>query len=112
MAAAAAAKEALYLRKVLQDLGFGSQCIEIYCDNQAAVNLTKNPLTVSRTKHVDTAHHFVRNRVSRGELDFDYIGTANQLADFLTKPLGPTKLSTVLNQIGLMESQARSRGEC
>ena len=112
MAAASAAKEALYLRKVLNDIGFGAQCITIHCDNQGAVNLTKNALTVSRTKHVDIAHHFVRNRVSRGELKFQYINTNDQLADFLTKALGPSKLQAALKTLGLLDYQAMSRGEC
>ena len=112
MAAAAAAKEALYLRKILLDIGFGPNCITIHCDNQDAVNLTKNALTVSRTKHVDIAHHFVRNRVSRGELQFKYIHTSEQLADFLTKALGPTKLQLVLERLAVLKDQATSRGEC
>eukprot|EP00963_Diacronema_lutheri_P000532 scaffold30_cov329-Pavlova_lutheri.AAC.1 len=112
MAAASAAKEALYLRKVLNDIGFGAQCITIHCDNQGAVNLTKNALTVSLTEHVDIAHHFVRNCVSRGELKLKYISTNDQLADFLTKALGPTKLQAALKTLGLLEYQAMSRGEC
>ena len=112
MAAAAAAKEGLYLRKLLHDRGFGARCITIYCDNQGAVGLTKNALTVSRTKHVDIAHHFVRNRVSRGELQLDYIRTSEQLADFLTKALGPTKLQSILQALGIEPYQATSRGEC
>ena len=112
MAAAAAAKEALYLRKIVNDIGFGAQCITIYCDNHGAVNLTKNALTVSRTKHVDVAHHFVRNRVSRGELQFEYIQTNDQLADFLTKALGPSKLNTAMQKLALLDHQALSKGGC
>ena len=112
MAAAATAKEALYLRKILNDIGFGAQCVTIYCDNQGAVNLTKNALTVSRTKHVDVAHHFVRNRVSRGELQFEYIQTNDQLADFLTKAVEPSKLNSAMQKLGLLDHQAMSKGGC
>eukprot|EP00963_Diacronema_lutheri_P009628 scaffold869_cov399-Pavlova_lutheri.AAC.1 len=112
MAAAAAAKEALYLKKILEDIGMGPNCITIHCDNQGAVNLTKNALTLSRTKHVDIAHHFVRNRVSRGEIQLKYIHTSDQLADFLTKALGPTKLQNVLQNLAVQQYQATSRGEC
>ena len=112
MAASAAAKEALYLRKILNDIGFGPQCININCDNQGAVNLTKNALTVSRTKHVDIAHHFVRNRVNRGELSFKYIQTDEQLADFLTKALGPSKLTAILKKLGIAALKGMSKGEC
>lgn len=92
------------------DLGFGVQCITIYCENQAPVNLTKYPSTVSRKQHVDTAYHLLRNRGSRGELVIDFVGITNQFVDFLAKPVGPTKLSTVLHEIGHLPWQVVSRG--
>eukprot|EP00963_Diacronema_lutheri_P005231 scaffold408_cov347-Pavlova_lutheri.AAC.5 len=111
MAASAATKEALFLRKILNDVGFGPQCVTINCDNQGAINLTKNALTVSRTKHVDITHHFVRNPVNRGELSFKYIQTEEQLADFLTKALGPSKLLTILKKLCFVGWKAMSTGE-
>lgn len=108
MAAAAAAKEGLYLRKLLHDLSFGARRITIYCDNQGAVSLTKNALTVSRTKHVDIAHHFVRNRVSRGELQLEYIRTSEQLADFLTNSLGPTSYTLYCKHLKQMRTRLQA----
>ena len=75
------------MRKLLQDLQLGRQCLPIGCDNQAALALLKNPLIGLKTKHIDVAHHFVRERVAQGEVAFHYVATADNAADVLTKPL-------------------------
>jgi hypothetical protein len=52
MAAAAAIKEALWLRKVLNDLQLGPGTISIFADNQSAIKLLRNPLTCCTTLRV------------------------------------------------------------
>lgn len=98
MAASATTKEVLYLRTILNDIGYGPQCVTIHCCNHGAKNLTRNALTMSRTKYVGIVDHFVRNRVNRGELSFNCIQTDEQLADFLAKPLGQSKLLAILKK--------------
>ena len=44
MAASEAAKEAVYLREFLRELGFGGKKpMRLYCDNQGAIDLAYNP---------------------------------------------------------------------
>ena len=88
MAAAAAVKEALWVRTVLCDLGVGGLgAVQMYCDNQGAVQLLKHPIASQRSKHIDVMHHFARERVARGEVAFTYCSTGENAADVLTKPL-------------------------
>ncbi|KAJ9517803.1 hypothetical protein QJQ45_004151 [Haematococcus lacustris] len=68
-AAAAATKEALFLRKVLHHLGASCDPIPIFCDNQGAVALIKNPVESSRSRHIAVAHHLARERQARGEVE-------------------------------------------
>jgi hypothetical protein len=93
MAAANAAKEGLWLRKLCVDLGLTSVPgpTLIYADNQSAITLLKNPVTSVRSKHIDVAYHFARERVARGEIGFEYIATDKMIADALTKALPPAK---------------------
>ncbi|CAA7026579.1 unnamed protein product [Microthlaspi erraticum] len=35
----------------------------VYCDNKSAIDISKNPVQHSRTKHIDIRHHFVRELV-------------------------------------------------
>jgi hypothetical protein len=92
MAAAYAVKEALWLRKLMQDLSIPAETVSIYCDNQSAIALLNNPITSARSKHIDVLHHFARERVARGEVEFRYCATACMIADCLTKPVPEHKL--------------------
>ncbi|KAJ9533216.1 hypothetical protein QJQ45_018360, partial [Haematococcus lacustris] len=91
MAAAAAVKEGLWLRKLLHDLELPDGNISIWCDNQAALKLLKNPIASNRSKHIDVHHHFARERAARGEVHFAYCSTEGMVADIMTKALPPAK---------------------
>jgi hypothetical protein len=54
-----------------------------------------------RSKHIDVQHHFVRERVARGELVFEYCATADMVADCLTKAVPVSKLSGCLAGMGV-----------
>jgi len=92
MALTEAAKEAIWLRRILSELGFTRQePTVVYEDNQPAIALTNNPVHHGRTKHIDIKHHFVRSRVESQEIRVEYVPTDEMVADVLTKPLsGPT----------------------
>ena len=80
--------EAIWLRRLLQDLRIEvPTLISIYCDNINSMQLAKNPLFHSRTKHNEVHYHFVREWVLNGEVELQYIQTNQQIADIFTKPL-------------------------
>ena len=101
MAAAAATKEALWLRKLINDLQRTVSTITIRADNQGAVKLLKNPITSLRSKHIDVIYHFARERVARKEVVFEYVKTEHMLADFLTKPVAEGKHTFCRDGLGL-----------
>ncbi len=101
MAAAATIKEALWLRKLLNDLRFDSPSIAIKADSQSAIKLLKNPIVSNRSKHIDVVHHFARERVARNEVTFTYIRTDLMVADALTKPVPATKFNFCTNAMGI-----------
>jgi hypothetical protein len=47
-------------------------------------------------------HHFVRERVARGELIFIYCSTDKMIADCLTKPLAENKFNFCKSGMGIM----------
>jgi hypothetical protein len=101
MAAASAVKEALWIRKLLDDIGIKTATIEIKGDNQSALKLLRNPISSMRSKHIDIVHHFARERVVRKEVNFTYVSTDKMLADVLTKPLSETKHKECCSGMGL-----------
>ena len=82
-------KEAIFFRYVWSFIfpGFGSPPITVFEDNKGAIQLAKNPVCTSNSKHIDVRHHFLRELVLRGELDIVHVESGQQRADFLTKPL-------------------------
>jgi hypothetical protein len=101
MAAAFAVKEALWLRKLMKDLGQEVPTMKIYGDNQSALKLLKNPIASSRSKHIDVIYHFARERVERNEVCFSYINTEEMVADILTKSLPENKFEKCRDRMGL-----------
>ena len=63
------------------------QATLVYCDNISAVYMTSNPVQHQRTKHVEIDLHFVRERVSIGDLRVLHMPTSSQYADIFTKGL-------------------------
>ncbi|CAL5378711.1 unnamed protein product [Camellia sinensis] len=53
IAAAEARKEMLWLKRFLQELGVKQEKFVVHCDSQSAIDLSKNSMYHSRTKHID-----------------------------------------------------------
>ena len=88
IASAEAAKEACYLRPLMECLGFQQKLpITMYEDNQACIALSKHHAYHRRTKHIALRWHFIREKVEEGIVKLVYISTKAQIADLLTKPL-------------------------
>ena len=82
----------------LQSLFFqlGICCTEkpiIWCDNVSATELARNPIYHSRTKHIEIYMHFIRNKVTTGELNICYVPSEEQIADIMNKPLSFVKFN-------------------
>jgi len=59
----------------------------LLCENTSSINLTKNKIQHSRTKHNEIRHYFIRDHVNNGDCEMKFIETRLQLADIFTKPL-------------------------
>ncbi|KAG1659195.1 hypothetical protein FOA52_005673 [Chlamydomonas sp. UWO 241] len=103
MSASLSAKDALWCRKILPELGLSCNMVNINCDNQGALKLISNPIASQRSKHIDVIHHFVRDRVSRREICFHYVASEHNAADILTKPLTLVKFVYCRNLMGIKE---------
>jgi hypothetical protein len=65
--------------------------------------LAKNPVLHDRSKHIDVRYHFIRDCVEEGLIRLEYVETARQLGDLLTKPLGRLRLWELKNKVGVEE---------
>ena len=87
IAASVACAQIIWMKQTLLDYGMNITNSPIMCDNTSAINLSKNPVHHSRTKHIDIRHHFLRDHALKGDISLNFISTDNQVADILTKPL-------------------------
>ena len=100
MAATQATKEAIWLRRLLADMGHPQKgATVIHEDNHGCIGLAKNPIHHARTKHIDILHHFVRERVESGEVVLKEIPTTHQLADVLTKALTRDRFTALADKL-------------
>ncbi|GJU14746.1 copia protein [Tanacetum coccineum] len=60
----------LWMRSQLSDYGFAYNRIPLYCDNKSAIALCCNNVQHSRSKHIDIRHHFIREQVEKGVVEF------------------------------------------
>ncbi|MCO5551867.1 hypothetical protein L7F22_005373 [Adiantum nelumboides] len=82
-----ACKEAIWLARLVKDLGLEQCLLVLHCDNQSAIALAKNLVFHSRTKHIDVRYHFSRKCLANKNLYLVKIPTLENTADALTKSL-------------------------
>ena len=91
------------MKHTLNDFGLVYDCVPMYCDNTSAINLTKNSIQHSRTKHIDIKHYLIRDLVQNGEICVKYICSKDQIADILTKALPLDQFIFVRTKLGILE---------
>ncbi|GJV54687.1 retrovirus-related pol polyprotein from transposon TNT 1-94 [Tanacetum coccineum] len=82
-----ACQQALWMKQALIDYDVRLDDVPIMCDNKGAIDLSKNPVQHSRTKHIEIRHHFLRDNVQKGHISIEKVSSADNIADILTKPL-------------------------
>ncbi|KAL0375559.1 UNVERIFIED_CONTAM: Retrovirus-related Pol polyprotein from transposon TNT 1-94 [Sesamum calycinum] len=102
IAAAATSNHAIWLRRILEDMGEKQEePTTIYCDNKSAIDITKNLVQHNRTKHIDIKYHSLREATTRGGIELKYCSTEKQLADIFTKALPRNKFEELRMKIGV-----------
>lgn len=60
---------------------------KVLIDNINSINLTKNLVHYSRTKHSEIKHHFVRDHIVNGNIDLQNVESKFNIVDILINPL-------------------------
>ncbi|MCO5613498.1 hypothetical protein L7F22_067775 [Adiantum nelumboides] len=87
VAASEACKEAIWLGRLVIDLGIKEETPMLHCDSQSAIQLLCNLVYHSKTKHVDVKYHFIRKTVEDKQVQLVKVHSIDKFADLLTNEL-------------------------
>nr|GEX46729.1 retrovirus-related Pol polyprotein from transposon TNT 1-94 [Tanacetum cinerariifolium] len=91
--------QVIWMRTQLKDYGFNYNKIPLYCDSQLAIAISCNPVQHSRTKHIHTQYHFIKEHVKHGIIEMNFVRTEYQLADMFTKTLLEDRFQYLVRRI-------------
>ncbi|GJS83126.1 hypothetical protein Tco_0749667 [Tanacetum coccineum] len=106
VSAGKACQQALWMKQALVDYEVKLNDVPVLCDNKGAIDLSKNPVLHSRTKHIEIRHHFLRDNVQKGNISIEKVASEDNIADILTKPLKREPFNLLRLGLGLMEPNA------
>eukprot|EP00253_Pinus_taeda_P013141 PITA_13141 len=99
-----ASKEALWLHQILSEIGFQQQHLTtLWCDNQSAIQLCKDPVQHQHRKHIELHMHFIRKLIHDHVLEVQYCSTDDQVVDIFTKALTEAKFTKIRFMVGVQE---------
>ncbi len=92
----------LWMKQTLQDVHIEyNDPITILYDNTSAINISKNPVMHSKTKHIPIKYHFVRDHVLEKTIKLEHIGK-EQVADIFKKPLQREEFEYLRQNLGVI----------
>ncbi|KAL0539889.1 hypothetical protein IC582_024110 [Cucumis melo] len=90
IAAGSGYTQMIWMKNMLNEYGIMQGVMTLYYDNMSAIDISKNPVQHSSTKHIDIRHHFIRDLIENKVITLRHICSNSQLADIFTKPLDAT----------------------
>jgi hypothetical protein len=104
IAGTGAACQVVWLRRLMEEvLGKKVAAPRIKIDNQSTIALGKNHVLHDRSKHIKMKYHFIRECVEQGEISLEFVGTHDQLAYILMKPLARVRFQELRRRIGVVK---------
>lgn len=95
--------QVIWMKQMMKDIRVVyNEPTVIYCDNYSAINISKNPMFHSKTKHILINFHCLREKVSGKEIRQEYVSTKEQISYIFTKPLLAETFVYLRNKLGVI----------
>jgi ribonuclease HI len=95
-----AAKDVVYLRRLVEGLGDAEpNSTQLSTDSQSARDISYNPEHHDRMKHVERRHYFVRDMVESLKIEVPLVRTVDNWSDFFTKTFDAKKFHAMRRDI-------------
>ena len=93
------------MKQTLEDIQVKyDEPVPIFCDNTSAINISKNLVMHSKTKHIPIKFHFLREQVTLKNIKLEYVETKEQIVDIFTKPLPKGPFEYLKKKLGVISS--------
>ena len=96
-----AGKEILWLKRFIQELGLQQEEYKVHCDSQSAIDLSKNSMYHSRSKHIDVWYHWIQEVMEKQLMKLVKIHMDKNPSDMMTKGVTRDKLEVCKNLTGM-----------
>ncbi|WJX12365.1 hypothetical protein P8452_02875 [Trifolium repens] len=101
IAAGSSCSQLVWMKQMLKEYDVEQDALTLYCDNMSAINILKNPVQHSKTKHIDIRHHYIRDLVENKIVILEHVGTKEQIADIFTKALDAVQFEKLRGKLGI-----------
>jgi hypothetical protein len=95
----------LWTGQTLKGYGYTMNQVHLLCDNGSAIKIAYNPCEYSRTKYIDTRHHFLRDHAIKGDIVISHVRSNEQLANIFTNPLDEKRFQELRSELNIIDSQ-------
>jgi hypothetical protein len=102
--ASACCAQLLWMKQTLKDYRCHFTHIPLLCDNESAIKLANNPVSHSRTNHIDIRHHFLRDHETKRDIALSHVSTGKQLTDIFIKSLDESRFCSLRNELNILDS--------
>ena len=101
IAAGSYCTQLLWMKKLLHDYGIPQDTMCVFYDNTSAINLSKNLVQHSKSKHIEIQYHFIWDLVEGKVVNLEFIHMDNRKVDIFTKPLDGPRFESLCKTIGV-----------
>ncbi|MCH83694.1 gag-pol polyprotein [Trifolium medium] len=101
IAAGSSCSQFLWMKQMLREYNVEQDVMTLYCANLSAINISKNPIQHSRTKHIDIHHHFIRELMEDNIVTLEHVAIEKQLEDIFTKALDAIQFEKLRGELGI-----------
>ncbi|KNZ81205.1 Copia protein [Termitomyces sp. J132] len=114
MAMMQGSQQALWMHNFLAEIDLAQpRPALLHVDINSSIALAQSTKGHARAKHIDIRHHYIRERVSEGDIEIIHIPSSENIADICTKPLTRAAHDYLVGSMGLKNQDGRtSQGEC
>ncbi|GJY93533.1 hypothetical protein Tco_0509315 [Tanacetum coccineum] len=94
--------QVLWIQNQLIDYGYNLMNTNIYINNESTICIIKNPVSYSKTKHIEIRYHFIRDSYEKKLIQVIKIHTDKNVADLLTKAFDVSRFNFLIASIRLL----------